>query len=928
MGEEFLKLPEKEQQLGWSVAYITDSTEKGISTDLANRAIVINTARFSSPQAAQLAGAIEGARGYALENMVREVPVQTLTELLKKDSPLVSDLCLFEGMGFLARNQPKKVERITQDFPAADNYATEFRNACVWYIMKGSFPPTSKEVHEALMSLPIGNTGNHLLTTLGSGTKNFDLRETYYKKYIAPAFVKMGEYDRDLQDVAGDAFIPSTDDPEQGELFESEIDMRVEPFLGGYYPERIYSRVDWATMRMVDPGTPSQRWQEIDDASQKKQYKFIGVFSPDQLLAPHRIPLRRTSLPISSTLARGYALHRDANGCFLLERISLPEEQGSGETQQDKVILSFDFSNKKNDHAWITREPTPEEYDIPDTIIETFSQQTKEFLESLKEARITDHARVMRILKYVQDMLHYVQSSAVGDVYKAAGRDYFRKLEELKKADCDVSNFYALALIRSVGIACDMPTGYYAKRDKRFSFTALAGSKHAWLTYYNKEKGGWSDPIDATPPDRTPPPPEEEEKGDSGGVGFGFFEDTQEDEKPPEESDEEQAASLTWSDEELARLMEVIQKHGNKSPATPSTITPEEVAKEFLVKEGVELEQWSEVKAYIEQINSMPIPRDHTVEKFEDSTIGEEWEKIFELLLIAYRIPKTSMPRLGRESEGGILVDSTAAVIDLLSGQEDKFGYSKKTNRIETEYLPINFSDDVLLDLTASMDSEDEYGTNLKDAQRRFILSNLFHGLRLNDNLRQYEALLKPVPYVTSHILSIHGGSFGEQTRSGERITIKRIVELYKTLDVVTPGAGNMLDALKRYRDSLVNDHGLLQSIKSGEVLKTLTIISDGNLWCSSCGEESCRVKLHEDTIRQTNTLVQELRAYGVFVNAIGFTNKSLPVIEIFKNPNDPRSAQIASDVTQAVVLHHGQVGDSLKKVRDIAHKRITFPCG
>ena len=52
-----------------------------------------------------------------------------------------------------------------------------------------------------------------------------------------------------------------------------------------------------------------------------------------------------------------------------------------------------------------------------------------------------------------------------------------------------------------------MITGFHVSRDKRFDFAALAGTKHAWLEWWNKDAGKWQR-IDATPPSQ------EEEKDD------------------------------------------------------------------------------------------------------------------------------------------------------------------------------------------------------------------------------------------------------------------------------------------------------------------------------------------------------------------------------------------------------------------------------
>lgn len=911
------KLPETEQRLGWRIEYVSDSNRKAIAANPTLRMVTVNVDKYHSRDAARFHGTIEAARAYGLGNTVREVSVEELSSLMLEHPSIVSDLCLFEGLGFLQRNESVSALPLTDQFPLADSYEAEFRNACAWCVLTGAFPAVSEKVNEQLTTLPVSpKTGLHLLTALGSGEKSFEIRKRNYTQYIAPALEKLRAVDRDLKDLASDSFIPSTDTSQLEQLSEDEIFMRIEPFVGGYAPERVYSEVDWASMSMVDPGVASARWKEPTDIVLPKRSLFIGVFDSDALDQPYRIPLQSTAIPITESLTSSYALRRDDYGCYLLER----SQSSVKDPQKEKVTVSFEFGLSKDGHEWMMREPTEKEKAIPQEIVQTFSGETRAFLEELSESRITDRACAIRVAKRVQEMLEYVQDSAVGKVYEAAGTNYFAQLERLKKADCDVSNFYGLALLRALGIPCMMAIGYHVKRDKRFSFAALAGSRHAWLYYYDRDIQQW-EKIDMTPPSQDEPQGEEEDGSD--GEGFGFREEGEGRIEPVET--EESDIVRVWSAEELAELVSVLQQTSQSAQEANLFPRGESPASLFEKEYGVPLEQWEIVRAYIDRVDATPIPRDETIERIADSTIGEEWRSIFELLLIAYQLPDARRQQMVRQSQGDDLIDPTSAAIDVLSGVQDPFGYANKRRALRTEHLPINFSNDMLLDLTASMEARDENGTLLKEAQRQFVLSDLFHGFKLNEELSQHEAELGVVPYVTNALYSIHGAGFAEQSRGPERMTIQRIARLYDELNATTKGAGNMLGALRAYRETIFATPDLIRQIKEGEILKTLTIISDGNLWCSMCGKEECTYQLHAGVISQTSALVNELRSIGVFVNAIGFTVLSKPVVEIFKDTNNPRASQVARDVRQAVMLHHGQIAQSLERVRTIARKRLDF---
>lgn len=151
-----------------------------------------------------------------------------------------------------------------------------------------------------------------------------------------------------------------------------------------------------------------------------------------------------------------------------------------------------------------------------------------------------------------------------------------------------------------------------------------------------------------------------------------------------------------------------------------------------------------------------------------------------------------------------------------------------------------------------------------------------------------------------------------------------QLYELFSLLTQTEQGAGNMVGALKTYRASLAADPDMLNKIQSGEMVKTLTILSDGNLWCSNCGRESCNVSLHAKAAAEAKSIVEELREIGIIVNAIGFTEQSRPVVAMFDQKDSTGgSAVVVSDITRVVAVHHGQMVKSWQVIQKAAEHRL-----
>ena len=899
------------QVLGWNIDY-ADDLPSGTAIDRGERRILVRWSDASESARARQVGILAVAREEAFVSMMRETNTKKAIEIFSKDPDFTRELLRFRGAKILRDRDPQIAQEVAQELSPASTAVSEFQLACALYLATGEFPPTTEAVRTELERLPVSQkTNEHVLSALAGEHVTLSRKRDYFERFIVPALEQLKRVDADLRASSQEDFQPSTDSAETKELDESEIMQRVLPFVGGYFREKVMDAVDWESMRVVASGVTSERLQPPSEPPARdpdeKIHTFQGV-DGKELLRERSAPLPEKAAVLPETLTGGFVIRRTVNGEHFLEW------EGGGEPPE---TYEFQFARGTQMLDWQKKEPAEDEQTIPPDVIGTLALETRTFLEDLGGARITNRARVNQIAKRIQTTIQYVTDNAVGEALAGAGKGYFAELERLKKGDCDVSNFYALAQIRSLGIPCRMVTGYHIKKDKRFPFAAIAGVKHAWLEWWNEESRSW-ERIDATPPQEKD---EESKKGkERGGGSVGSQMNESADENPalsPKDSDDDPwGTELT--DDDLTRLAERIE---SSKGTGGDALRTEQIFQDLY---GVPQERWEQVRELAERISRERIPREATIDKRSDSSVSEEWERIFQLLLVAYRLPANTRPKIARESQGGELVDPVSAGIDVLSGEDDPYGFRKSTPRERTEHLPIRFSNDFLLDITASMTAKNREGKSLLELERAFTLSSLYEGYKFNERIKQRAADLVQTPLITNHVLSIHGGGTWQEIVKTSPMSLKELVAVNEAMQKPTAGAGAMADAIERYAQTLEDDTKTVDALKKGEMLKTLTILTDGNLWCSQCGKESCSYELHGATLRRIQTTLKLVRSMGVIVNAIGFTEQSRPVTEIFRVEGDKEAAVVTENLSGALVAHHLQALRAMRPVVLAGEKRLA----
>ncbi|MEK9156192.1 MAG: transglutaminase domain-containing protein [Patescibacteria group bacterium] len=901
--------------LGWQL-FEDKGQSKKISLNRQSREVVINPELYPDSIRAQVAAAMAVMKESEAENILRLESKDEIRAIVEGDTVAVADVMLWSSAGRLKETEKQTLDALLKSLSQTESYTQEVKNACFSYIATGSYPNLSPELKPFFDNLPISRqTGQNPISAIADSAVATERRLEYYERFIQPIIQQAKELDRQLEDTMGESFKPSTDDSEGEPLEENEILQRVSPFYGGYYRERVLDAVDWENMEMVATPQPAEidNGVEIEEATEVKQYLFFGLDGKNLAQGPVSIPLLARARIIKDSLSPiGLVVKRDTKGIHFL---SLDQKTGTnapiGEYQL-KFILEPGISD------FMAALPTEEESSrvAPDVL---FSPETVEKLLELEQLEISDTAKAKRIAGQIRRELTYVNDSQVGEALKVAGRNYFKELESTEKADCDVSNFYLIAQLRSIGIPARMVRGYYPT-DQRFGFTPLKGTTmHAWTEYWDAGAKCWK-MIDATPPKKEEEQEEGEKQEGSGGNQAMIAQQEEGKISFEGETDDE---GLELNDEQLEKFKELFKQKYNE--ITGRKDQTEQIRRDDFLKEyGITPEEWEKIERFVNSVDQTVIPKEYTIGRADDSTLGEEWDKFFEMFLVAYRLPAKTERTLTRQSLGDDLVDPSSTVTDLLAGSDDPFGFERVKRGEQEIKLPIDFSNDFLLDLTSSMEAADRYGNTLREHQKRFVMEALYHGWKINQGIKNHEGELQgELPFISNHLLSIHGNNQYRELTSGQKeIAMTQLSEVMKLLDETEQGAGNMIGALEQYRNALLAQPEVIQKIRSGQMVKTLTILSDGNMWCSACGKESCSYSLSTEEAAKSKRLVEELRRIGVIVNAIGFTGNSRHVIDIFDDKTDPGRAIVADNVEQAVVMHHKQLVKSWQVIEKAAEYR------
>lgn len=555
--------------------------------------------------------------------------------------------------------------------------------------------PEVKKIFSNLSSVASAEVMVNVWELLSSDKVSFQTKTEWFKSHLLPALRFL--QNRDLADARGeakktvesppsesdslppsssDSLDPSMDEMEKNKEGENRGWFTVSPFYGGYYRGSDYESWDAVNLRWLKG---PRRFSKIENilASDSEGVRRVMVgmarsgytdlpvpygFKPDiKTLTPSDV-----TLSISFDDCGGYSLtNRESTAVrFSVELVSTNRSLGSegAEAGFGDFILSTETEN--------------------------FLARTKS-----SGASLTDMARAVK--QFVRKNLKYSNESAMNAVYRSGNpQEYFLRMEQNKKADCDVANTYFIALLSKLGIKARLVSGHYVKTKNRVGSAVLSsGTAHAWSEVW--VENDWLR-LDATPP------------------GDPDMDDEETDEKPDNEVNEgdfgEQEAEEI-SDEKLAEMIEKAKKDLAKKAMTENK---EDKAAGFAKEAGCSVEEARQVLSQIEAARGL-VNKDGRLIR---ECLAQEFQKIIQENLVE-RLRYIAPVRM---SEADDLDDPVEAWIDLKTGVADPSGFAKYRQEIKCEQSYGGFDVIFVVDKSGSMSEIDlQSGTAKWQGQQKFV---------------------------------------------------------------------------------------------------------------------------------------------------------------------------------------------------------------
>lgn len=476
---------------------------------------------------------------------------------------------------------------------------------------------------------------------------------------------------------ASDSFKPSIEEMMSSKEGEPGAFFTIAPFYGGYYKERDYETWNSKTLAWESRGRTIKTLDNKNNFNERTRRVIAGTVRSGA----------QTSLPMS------YGFRPDGKTLKVHDggKIEILEDGHGGYVLPAKGDGLISFSLE------FARDVAPREEQAGGLLkIETgkLSRETEAKLDEIKKLKVPvlEKARLLKV--YVKQTLHYSNDSAMNAVYRGGNpKEYFRRIEEYKKADCDVANTYFAALLSRLGIPTRMVTGHYVQVKNRQGNAAISsGTGHAWVEVWNGKS--W-EKLDATPPGDPNMDDEEmdEDKDDSAFEGdFG-----------EQESEE-------ISKEELEKMIAEAKAELDKKEDKKEEIG----AVKFAEDAGCTLEEAKEILRQIEEAREL---RDKRGRRIRDRIVSELQKIIKENKVerLRYKAPV----RLPDSDE---LVDPVEASLDIDAGEAEPGGFAKHEQKIESEQIYGGFDAMFVVDKSGSMGEADpRSGLPKWKEQQKFI---------------------------------------------------------------------------------------------------------------------------------------------------------------------------------------------------------------
>ncbi|MEK7211871.1 MAG: transglutaminase domain-containing protein, partial [Patescibacteria group bacterium] len=409
------------------------------------------------------------------------------------------------------------------------------------------------------------------------------------------------------------------------------------PAWGGYYKEQSFSEWDSARNIWVENKYTYSAVENIP-LSKNEDLKNGPI---DITMSAGVLPNQWVTMPIPYThdlhqikvVGNKYKVKKDQNGDIVI----LVEGEGSNEVRVEVVLAPN--SNKK----FTTRESG--KIKAPDMPAE-FSEETNKKLEEITAKKRGNIARARAIVSYVIARIQYlapkdrVEAEKYNAIYNTSAKGFAGAVDEVKKADCDVTNTYFAALCAKLNIPVRHVIGHSVKgKAKEGNSSIHSGTGHGWSEVWDEIKKEWIR-MDATPAGDPNLEKDDEKNGDASAPGdYGW----QEAVKPSDEQLEELRKKLAERKENLSYTKE--ERHLAEAA-------------------GVELQEARKIVKEINEAEQTRLPNGELV--------TDALAKLFNVIVESRKTTAPVYDGPARKREGGeAIVDIVRHKIGILAGDTD-----------------------------------------------------------------------------------------------------------------------------------------------------------------------------------------------------------------------------------------------------------------
>lgn len=889
---EAISLPRSRSVLDIPIEFRTEGKRIEMNKQGNTQAIHVNVMRFARREGAESAAIGQAAYLRSMRDHLQTETGKAL-EALKTFGESAHAALRLKGMKKLSQWEPLESATIVKISEGPSTSLQLFDWACSHYLLTGQFPAKlPQEMLQILNRIPM-HKGKSALEFIAEEKRSLKSAAKLYAERVAPLRAELKQHEGEKRMTEREDYTPPNFSGEQEPLDPNTVQWRVEPFYGGYYRQQLF-RYDPQQQRIVAEPIEKVEFrlaETPDNLAEIKRYTFRGVFKPGE---EHRIPFPEKGLPLPETL--------EPQGKFLLMRsqtgiFSLDERTSAAIREPTEYSFQFVIAGTVDNR--IDDEPT--EADLA-TIDGPLDDSAQTLLDTLKSNQFLSEAdRARGVVLGIRKQFTYPEEEerqGMNERYAVAGSHLHPTMADLKLADCHWSNIRASDLGRRVAVPMRTPSGFFVSPHPDVDFAPIGGIGHAWSERWDSGLKQWIR-MDATPPKQN------EEEG----------EPSEKEEK--REGNEQDMDVLPLSDDEAKEL---LNKLTGMAPAE------REVADSlFVERTAVDPAEWKRVEEFIKAVNDIQVPQHFQIPEtatllthFRDrlnalkGTLEREWQKLFCIICSKREIHRRAFRGPVRQSEGTRLKDTVTAYIDIVAGHPDPGGFELDATRKEQVIDVQSFHDDVIVDLTASMEKTDDLGNSMRLEQKKMILGSLSALSRLNEMLSdsRIRSKLRAPLSIQSALYSVQGGAelgtFTDLSRKSDESVEHWLTDLFRRLDHTVQGRGDLLSALKSYRGTVSAD--MQQDIASGSLKKMLTIFSDGM-------EELMQDQRGQSELLAIQKEIAELRQLGIVVQGIGFTKSAKAITVVCNDPKDAQAAVVVDDVSRAVTVRNTMLAKHLLEV-------------